>query len=308
MKLFTPIIEFFRGIHMNDIRVSVNNLNLQVRDNNKDGETIIFLHYSGANIMMWEPVIPYFQNDYRVVLIDLRGHGKSSMSENGYHIDDMASDVFGVMKHLGIDKAHIIGSSMGSEVGLSLAAHHPEYVSSLVCEGALYSEFGPYGIWEGSEPEYKVHVAEKLEQLKNRPDKIYPTPEAVIEAAQDMYGVDEYWNEHFERIERYGTIKIDEAKYGCGMLKPVLEDYMKHYYTYKFEHYYEKLTCPVLMMAPGEVESEQERTVMHDLCTLTKQCKIVEIDKWEHAYGWLIDTKTASETTLNFIRQQGGAQ
>jgi 2-succinyl-6-hydroxy-2,4-cyclohexadiene-1-carboxylate synthase len=106
--------------------------------------------------------VPYFQNTRHLVLLDLRGHGRSDKPATGYHIDVMAADVVGIMKHLQIERAHTVGSSLGAEVGLSLVANHPDRVASLVCEGVLYSEFGPYGIRDVPEAEFRNEVASKL--------------------------------------------------------------------------------------------------------------------------------------------------
>ncbi len=131
---------------MQEIRVQVNQIELQIREYEQEGDAIIFLHFSGVNLMMWQRIIPYFQEHYRLILVDLRGHGKSDKPETGYHMDEMARDVIGVMQHLKLERAHIVGSSLGAEVGLSIAANYPEKVISLVCDGALCSEYGPYGI------------------------------------------------------------------------------------------------------------------------------------------------------------------
>ncbi len=144
---------------MQDMRVKVNQIELQIREYKQEGDAIIFLHFSGANLMMWQRVVPYFQDRYRLILVDLRGHGKSDRPETGYHVDEMARDVVGIMEHLKLERAHIVGSSLGAEVGLSLAANYPEKVISLVCDGALSSEYGPYGTWEGSETDFEEHVA-----------------------------------------------------------------------------------------------------------------------------------------------------
>jgi len=63
---------------------------------------------------------------------------------------DRACDIVGVLDALGIRQTHIAGTSIGAEVGLSLAAHHALRIRSLVAEGALHSEYGPYGIREPS--------------------------------------------------------------------------------------------------------------------------------------------------------------
>lgn len=60
-------------------------------------------------------------------------------------MDVMADDVAGMMVRLILDQAHIVGSSLGAEVGLSIAANYPEKVLSLVCDGVLSNEFDPYG-------------------------------------------------------------------------------------------------------------------------------------------------------------------
>jgi len=287
-------------------KLKVNGLEIQVREHKavKNNETIIFLHYSGANIAMWEPSIPYFEDSYRLILIDLRGHGKSSKPNAGYHINDMASDVIEVMKELNVNKAHLVGSSMGAEVGLVIAAAKPEKVESLICEGALYSEFGPYGIFEGSESDYKTHVRTSLKKYEDRPEFAGETIDHLIGLNQHEYEESGIWNKHFERIERYGAYPIAENQYVSSMSKSILYEYMTHYYTYQFENYYEKITCPVLMMAVAEPESKREVVIMNDLCKLTQNCKIASIDGWQHAYGWLLQTKEACETALNFIREQ----
>src|SRR4030042_6535947 len=158
---------------MHEMRVKVNQIELQIRDYEHDGETIIFLHFSGSNLMMWQRAIPYFQGRHRLILMDVRGHGKSDKPSEGYHMDDMARDVLGVMEQLRIEQAHVVGSSLGAEVGLSLAANYPERVISLVWDGALSSEFGPYSTWEGSEMEFNTHVAQFLEKMHTSPERIY---------------------------------------------------------------------------------------------------------------------------------------
>ena len=71
---------------------------------------------------MWEPVVPHLMDAYHCITLDLRGHGRSDTPVSGYTIDTMAKDVIGVLEALGLRSAHIVGSSLGAEVGLSLAA------------------------------------------------------------------------------------------------------------------------------------------------------------------------------------------
>ena len=166
---------------MKDLRINVGSIEVQVREYEREGDAVIFLHFGGANLVMWQDVVPYFRGDYRLILVDLRGHGKSDKPQTGYHIDEMARDVAGVMTHLKIERAHIVGSSLGAEVGLSMAANDPEKVTSLVCEGALYSEYGPYGVWEGSEAEFKAHVARTLEKRRDTAEPVFASVDALVD-------------------------------------------------------------------------------------------------------------------------------
>ena len=84
---------------MQMLRVKVDGIILQIQEYEREGEAIIFLHFGSGNVTAWQPAIPYFQDRYRLILVDLRGHGKSNRPATGYHIDEMARDVAGVMEH-----------------------------------------------------------------------------------------------------------------------------------------------------------------------------------------------------------------
>lgn len=287
---------------MKQIRVKVNQIELQIRDYEQEGDPIIFLHFSGANLMMWQPIIPYFQDHYRLILVDLRGHGKSDKPETGYHIDEMARDVIGIMGHLKLERAHIFGSSLGAEVGLSIAANYPEKVISLVCDGALSSEYGPYGIWEGSETDFDEHVARQLEKMRNTPETIFPSVDALVHDRREIFEKYVGWNQYIEAAERYGAFKVDEGKYTKGFGKQAMENYMKHYFQYRFEDYYRRVECPLLMLTGEEdVENEREMAVMEGLRDLAEQGEIAIVSGWEHPYGWLLNPEDACKAILKFL-------
>ncbi|MHA1910870.1 MAG: alpha/beta fold hydrolase, partial [Candidatus Kariarchaeaceae archaeon] len=113
-------------IHMIDGYVSVNDQEIYYHDYpREDTETIIFLHYGTGNLSMWNAMLSSFIDDFRVITCDLRGHGCSSKPIRGYHIDDFADDVNLLMERLSIIKAYIVGSSLGMDTAVSLAARYP---------------------------------------------------------------------------------------------------------------------------------------------------------------------------------------
>ncbi len=290
---------------MKEKRVKAGQIELQIRDYEHPGDAIIFLHFSGANLMMWQRIVPYFQDHYRLILVDLRGHGKSDKPATGYHMDEMARDVIGVMQHLGLERAHIVGSSLGAEVGLSLAANYPAKVISFVNDGALSSEYGPYSTWEGSQADFQAHVAAQLEKMHAAPEKVYPSLDAMVAANRENLEKYGYWNEYMEAVVRYGALKLDDGQYTRGFRKQAMETYMKHYFTYRLEDYYAKVQCPLMMLTGAEaLENEPEKAVMEGLRALAAQAKIVALNGWDHPYGWLLTPEEVSKAVLKFL---GGA-
>lgn len=287
---------------MKEIRIKIDPIELQVRDYEQEGEAIIFLHFSGSNLMMWQRVLPFFQDNYRLILVDLRGHGKSDVPEAGYHMDVMAQDVIVVMDQLNIEKAHILGSSLGAEVGLSLAANHPTRVHSLILDGAMNNEFGPYGLWEGTQEEFEQHVADQLRKIRNTPTPTFPTLEEFMENRQAMYEKYGWWNTFVADMERYGARKLDDGSYTKGFGNQSNAAYMENYFYYRFEEYYPKTNCPILMLANKELEG-REKEVLLGLKALAPQAEIAEVNGWEHPYLWMLDPDEVCSSIARFLDQ-----
>jgi pimeloyl-ACP methyl ester carboxylesterase len=107
------------------------------------GEPLILIHGGLGNGKYWVNQIPVFAAKYQVIVMDSRGHGRSSFDEQPITYALMASDVLGLMDHLKIDKASIVGWSDGGIIGLEIAIHHPERLNKVVAYGA---NFDPTGV------------------------------------------------------------------------------------------------------------------------------------------------------------------
>lgn len=93
---------------------------------------VVFLHGLGGDRRMWLFQVPAFSGTYPTVLVDLRGHGLSSAASEDFAIADMARDVIRLTRHLGIERAHFVGLSMGAVVAQQVAFDFPLVVGSLV--------------------------------------------------------------------------------------------------------------------------------------------------------------------------------
>ncbi|HEX2172545.1 MAG TPA: alpha/beta hydrolase, partial [Dehalococcoidia bacterium] len=108
------------------------------------GDPVLLLHGGLANGDHWFNVIPALTDaGYQAIVMDSRGHGRSSFDEAPISYEVMASDVLGLMDHLGIDKADLVGWSDGGIIGLEIALTDPERLNKVVAYGA---NFDPTGV------------------------------------------------------------------------------------------------------------------------------------------------------------------
>lgn len=96
------------------------------------GSALVFLHGFLENKNMWIPYENYFSNKYRVITIDLFGHGKSQNLGYIHTMEDQADMIYVLLSDLRIRKATFIGHSMGGYVALAFAELYPDHLRSLV--------------------------------------------------------------------------------------------------------------------------------------------------------------------------------
>jgi len=105
-----------------------------------EGPGVAFLHPGLWDSRVWDEQFGVFSKTYRVLRHDLRGYGRSSRPEPGKpysHVDDLE----GVMDAAGVDRAALIGNSMGGQVAIDFALEHPSRVSALVLAAPGLSGF-----------------------------------------------------------------------------------------------------------------------------------------------------------------------
>ena len=96
------------------------------------GTPLVLLHGFSFDHMIWDGVIRELEKGIRVIAPDLRGHGRSKITESDYSITDMAADIIELMDQLLIREAVIAGHSMGGYIALEIARNYPGRVTGLV--------------------------------------------------------------------------------------------------------------------------------------------------------------------------------
>jgi pimeloyl-ACP methyl ester carboxylesterase len=137
--------------------ISIRGANIHYLEAGK-GKPIICFHSTPASAEFYRPQLEYFSRQYRVISVDLRGHGESDKPESGYVMADYAADIIAFIVERGYEDVVLVGHSLGALTSLLVAAELPERI------GAMLLEDPPIPLRPGSRD-----VFANLLDLKQRP-------------------------------------------------------------------------------------------------------------------------------------------
>ena len=196
------------------------------------GEPVVFLHGGLANADYWGLQVPAVAQHYQVIVMDSRGHGRSTRDERPYGYDLMADDVVGLLDYLGIKQAAVVGWSDGGILGLDLAIRHPDRVAKVF---AFAANTDPSGVVAGVEknPTFAAFIARaghEYAALSATPGEYH----AFVDAISRMWATQPNWTvaqlqaiktpvvvvdgDHDEAIKRAHTENIAATIPGAGLL------------------------------------------------------------------------------------------
>jgi pimeloyl-ACP methyl ester carboxylesterase len=156
--------------------------------NKQAARTVLLLHGGLGSSDYWAFEVPLLSKTHKVIVVDSRGHGRSTMTLQSLTYNLMASDVFELMNYLKIEKPSIVGWSDGGIIGLILAIHHPELVNKLFTYGSNYNRSG-----YSSEPVDSGMRARFISAVQSNYRKLSPTPDSfssLASALQKMYSAE----------------------------------------------------------------------------------------------------------------------
>jgi pimeloyl-ACP methyl ester carboxylesterase len=195
------------------------------------GEPVILLHGGLANANYWGHQVRALEPHYHVVVMDSRGHGRSTRDRRPYGYDLMADDVVGLMDFLKIPKAAIVGWSDGAIIGLDIALRHPERLAKLF---AFAANSDPSGVADlSSSPVFNAFLARAAKEYTT----LSPTPneyKAFVAQIEKMWATQPNWTaaeprritlpvwivdaDHDEAIKRSNTEFMAANIPGAGLL------------------------------------------------------------------------------------------
>jgi pimeloyl-ACP methyl ester carboxylesterase len=117
---------------VSDRFVRLDDGDMHVAEDGKPGApALLLIHGTGASTAWWDPVVPTLAGAYRVIRVDLLGHGRSASPAGGYDIPTQARRVGAALDRLGVNRVTPIGHSTGGSVATALAEQRPDMVRAL---------------------------------------------------------------------------------------------------------------------------------------------------------------------------------
>ena len=159
-------------------KISIGDAELYYEETGR-GEPLLLVPGLSGRGSFWAGQVPDFARDFRVVVHDHRGTGRSSHSRIRYSVEQMAADLVRLMDTLGIEAVHLVGHSTGGAIGQVLALEHPRRLRSLVLSAT----------WAGPDPYFQrlfesrkgVLLSQGVEAYV-RASALFMTPPAWISA------------------------------------------------------------------------------------------------------------------------------
>ena len=155
------------------------------------GEPVLFVHGGLANANYFgNQVRALIAEHYKVIVMDSRGHGRSSRNAESYGYDLMSSDVLALLDYLKIKRVALVGWSDGAIIGLDIAMHHPERLTRLF---AFAANVDPSGVSDASHSEV---VAQYIARAGKEYEKLSPTPteyQSFLAQITDMWNTQPHW-------------------------------------------------------------------------------------------------------------------
>jgi pimeloyl-ACP methyl ester carboxylesterase len=146
-----------------------------------EGEPLLVLHGGLGSIDMFGLVNDGFAAGRRLIAVDLHGHGRTALGDRDIDVMAIGDDLAGVLAHLKIERADVIGYSFGGCVALRLAIQHPERVRRLVVASAAFSDDGYF---DEMKPQHAAIGEAMVPMMKDSP--IYTSYMAVAPKPEEI--------------------------------------------------------------------------------------------------------------------------
>ena len=220
--------------------IHVNDIDLFYMDTKTEGPVILCIHGLWGRAETWVDFMQHYGSKYRVIALDVRGHGLSSQPISTYSGEEMAQDMAMLLKALHIDSCVVVGHSMGAYVAGYFSAKYPQYVGALALLDKTAA--GPNSI--NPLPPDKIPVVDPL-------TKDWPLPFSSLKQAQDFLKMEMESDLSYQ----YFMNSLVEKEDGFHMMfsEQAVAAYIAYYESWF--HILPDIHCPVMLMRSSSHEA-----------------------------------------------------
>jgi pimeloyl-ACP methyl ester carboxylesterase len=204
------------------------------------GKTILCIHGITANCRCWDTVAGALAPEHRVLAMDLRGRGLSDKPDSGYSIDQHVRDIHALLGNLGLEKAVIMGHSLGAFISLAFGAGHPEQVERII-------------LVDGGGKLSQVQMAKVFAGIKPSLDRlglIFPSAEAYLDVMKQAPFL-RPWSGAYETYFRYEIETVENGVLSRVMPQHIQEE-AANLRQVDVALLYPQIRCPVLILRATE--------------------------------------------------------
>lgn len=238
------------------------------------GVPLVLIHGVGANLGSWDAVAAELGDDFKVIRPDLRGHGKSLPIEGSYSIGKFAADIIAMMDAAGVERAHLVGFSLGGMIAQKLATDYPDRLDRIVILSAV----------AGRTEAERAKVVERLDLIRDN------GLDAITGAAADRWFTEDFARRHPEVIKRR-TAELKSVH-----LASYLEAY-RVFGTTELIDTLHRIDRPVLIMT-GEFDQGSNTRMARDMHQIIPGSELIILPRLKHSV--LVE---ASDVVAGHVRE-----
>lgn len=246
-----------------------------------DGIPVILLHGYTDSRHSWNLVLPRLPPRYRVIAISQRGHGNSSKPDAAYRIADFAGDIVAFLDAREIDRAIIVGHSMGSMVAQQVAIDNPDRVRGLVLTGAFYVR-----------PGNPILVDFWNQAVSTLPDQVDPRFVREFQTSTVTKPLDPAF---------FATILGETERVPGHVWRAAFREFLRTDLTARVG----TITAPTLIIW-GDQDAFSIRDDQDSLVTKIRGARLVSYEGIGHAANWEVPERFASDLVTFLDGQTGG--
>jgi pimeloyl-ACP methyl ester carboxylesterase len=239
-----------------------------------EGAPVLAAHGITASHLMWQKVAERLGEDVQIIAPDLRGRGDSAELPGPWGMAAHVRDAIATLDHLGIERAMVVGGSMGGYVAVLAAARHPDRVTSVgLCDGGV-----ALPLPDGIDPDEMLQAT--LGPTFERLDKTFPSLDAYVDFWREHPALSEDWNDLVEDYVRYDATDAPGGGIRTKVVKDaIVTDGRDLLANTEVHDCIADITCPVwLLRAPRNLLNQPVPLISDEILALWRGDRLPQLE------------------------------